>query len=239
VKCKTTLRLIRKWLQVPILINGKLHKRYKVLPQGSPLSPLLSNIMLDQLDKYLEKRWLNLSATQTILASISDQSRKQNLLAMKSMFIWEIVYVYLRDKLELKINRHKSGIRRPSNLTILAHSFTSVYKKGSKGQYQLIGSKNSWENLKRKLKRVTKKTLAYSFHDRLIAFKLTYQRWIKNYRLANIYSKLKMVDERLRNRLRYCIWHDWKKPNRKHKNLIRLRVEKGILFSQVKPFKMT
>ena len=56
VKCTTTLRLIRKWLRAPILINGKLHKRPKGLPQGSPLSPLLSNIMLDQLDKYLEKR---------------------------------------------------------------------------------------------------------------------------------------------------------------------------------------
>jgi len=53
VKCTTTLRLIRKWLRAPILINGKLHKRRKGLPQGSPLSPLLSNIMLDKLDKYL------------------------------------------------------------------------------------------------------------------------------------------------------------------------------------------
>ena len=56
VKCRITLRLIRKWLRAPILIDGKLHKRRKGLPQGSPLSPLLSNIMLDQLDKYLEKR---------------------------------------------------------------------------------------------------------------------------------------------------------------------------------------
>jgi len=55
VKCETTLRLIRKWLRAPILVDGKLHKRRKGLPQGSPLSPLLSNIMLDQLDKYLEK----------------------------------------------------------------------------------------------------------------------------------------------------------------------------------------
>ncbi|WP_240531760.1 reverse transcriptase domain-containing protein, partial [Maribacter sp. 4G9] len=58
VKCPTTLWLIRKWLRAPILKNGRLHKRRKGLPQGSPLSPLLSNIMLDQLDKHLKARGL-------------------------------------------------------------------------------------------------------------------------------------------------------------------------------------
>ena len=54
------------------------------------------------------------------------------------------VYVFLKDKLDLQINREKSGIRRPTNFTVLGHTFTSVYKKGSKGQYQLIVSKSSW-----------------------------------------------------------------------------------------------
>jgi group II intron reverse transcriptase/maturase len=58
VKCPTTLRLIRKWLRAPIRINGKLHKRRKGVPQGSPISPLLSNILLDVLDKELDKRGL-------------------------------------------------------------------------------------------------------------------------------------------------------------------------------------
>jgi len=120
------------------------------------------------------------------------------------------VYLFLRDRLELQINREKSGIRRPSNFTVLGHTFTSVYKKGSKGQYQLIVSKRSWAEFKRKLKRVTKKTLGYSFSKRLSALKLIYQGWINNDRLSSIYTKLKKVDEWLRNRLRYCIWHDWR-----------------------------
>jgi group II intron reverse transcriptase/maturase len=224
VKCETTLRLIRKWLRAPILINGKLQKRRKGLPQGSPLSPLLSNIMLDQLDKYLESRGCRfiLYADDFSIYTRSKSEAKS---------IGNEVYIFLRDKLELQINREKSGIRRPSNFTVLGHTFSSVYKKGSKGQYQLIVSKRSWVEFKRKLKRATKKTLGYSFSERLSAIKLIYQGWINNYRLANIYTKLKKVDEWMRNRLRYCIWHDWKKPERKRKNLIRLGVEKGMAYA--------
>lgn len=224
VKCETTLRLIRKWLRAPILINGKLQKRRKGLPQGSPLSPLLSNIMLDQLDKYLESKGCKFIRYADDF-SIYTRSKSE------AKSIGNAVYIFLRDKLELQINREKSGIRRPSNFKVLGHTFTSIYKKGSKGQYQLIVSKRSWEELKRKLKRVTKKTLAYSFVDRLQRLKLIYQGWINNYRLASIYTKLKKVDEWLRNRLRCCIWHDWKKPERKRKNLIRLGVNKGMAYA--------
>jgi RNA-directed DNA polymerase len=224
VKCFTTLRLIRKWLQAPILIKGKLRKRRKGLPQGSPLSPLLSNIMLDQLDQYLESKGCKFIRYADDF-SIYTRSKAE------AKSIGNEVYLFLRDKLDLKINREKSGLRRPSNFTVLGYSFTSVYKKGSKGQYQPIVSKGSWEELKRKLKRATKKTLGHSFIERLRALKLIYQGWINNYRLANIYTKLKKVDEWLRNRLRYCIWHDWKKPERKRKNLIRLGVEKGTAYA--------
>lgn len=224
VKCETTLRLIRKWLRAPILINGKLRKRRKGLPQGSPLSPLLSNIMLDQLDKYLENRgckFIRYADDFSIYCSFKTEAKS----------IGNEVFIFLRDKLSLKINREKIGIRRPSNFTVLGHTFTSIYKKGSKGQYQLIVSKHSWRELKRKLKRATKKTLGYSIIERIKAIKLIYQGWINNYRLASIYSKLKKVDEWLRNRLGYFVWHDWKKPERKRKNLIRLGVGKGLAYA--------
>ena len=219
VKCKTTLRLIRKWLRAPILVDGRLHKRRKGLPQGSPLSPLLSNIMLDQLDKYLEEgglRFIRYADDFSIYTRSKAEARK----------IGNEVYVFLRDKLELQINKAKSGIRRPTTFKILGHCFASMYKKGSKGQYRLVVSESSWAKLKRKLKRATKKTLPYSFSKRLEILRLIYQGWINNYRLASIYTKLKKVDEWLRNRLRYCIWHDWKKPERKRKNLIRLGIKK-------------
>jgi hypothetical protein len=180
--------------------------------------------MLDQLDKYLEAkgcRFIRYADDFSIYTKSKSEART----------IGNEVYVLLRDRLELKINRAKSGIRRPTNFEVLGHTFTSVYEKGSKGQYQLVVSKRSWLSLKRKLKRATKKTLGYSFRERISALKLIYQGWINNYRLASIYTKLKKLDEWLRNRLRYCIWHDWKKPERKRKNLIRLGVKKGMAYA--------
>lgn len=224
VKCKVTLRLIRKWLRAPILIDGQLQKRRKGLPQGSPLSPLLSNIMLDQLDKYLEQKGLKFIRYADDF-SIYTKSKAE------ARTIGNEVYLFLKDKLELPINRQKSGIRRPKTFTVLGHCFAAIYKKGVKGKYQLIVSKSSWQELKRKLKRITKKTLPYNLSERIAKVKLIYQGWINNYRLASIYTKLKKVDEWLRNRLRYCIWHDWKRPERKRKNLIRLGIEKGMAYS--------
>ena len=224
VKCPTTLWLIRKWLRAPIQINGKLHKRRKGVPQGSPLSPLLSNIMLDQLDKYLKTKgckFVRYADDFSIYTKSKAEAKK----------IGNEVFLYLKDKLDLPINREKSGIRRPVDFEVLGHGFTPTYKKGEKGKYQLVAKKGSWDNLKRKLKFITKKTLPYSLEERNRRLNEVARGWINNFRLGSIYIKLKKLDEWLRNRLRYCIWHDWKKLDRKRKNLIRLGVEQGMAYS--------
>lgn len=224
VKCPATLWLIRKWLGVPIQINGRLHRRRKGMPQGSPLSPLLSNILLDVLDKYLKIKGLKFvryADDFSIYAESKAEARK----------IGNEVYLFLKNKLDLPINRAKSGIRRPNNFELLGHGFVPTYKKGERGKYQLIVKKGGWETLKRKLKAATRKTMPYSFGERLQRLKEIWVGWVNNYRLASIHHKLKQLDEWLRNRLRYCIWHDWKKLERKRKNLIRLGVNQGQAYA--------
>ena len=98
VKCPTTLRLIRKWLRAPIHIDGKLHRRRKGVPQGSPISPLLSNILLDVLDKELDRRNLKYVRYADDF-SIYTKSKKE---AKK---VGNEIYLYLRDKLRLPINK--------------------------------------------------------------------------------------------------------------------------------------
>ena len=141
VKCRTTLRLIRKWLRAPILINGKLTKRRKGMPQGSPLSPLLSNILLDVLDKeFVRKgyRYVRYADDFSIYTKSKAEAKK----------IGNQVYLFLQDKRKLPINKEKSGIRRPSNFELLGHGFVPTYKKGDKGKYQLVAKKSSWGSLK-------------------------------------------------------------------------------------------
>ena len=218
------MRLIRKWLRVPISINGKLHKRRKGIPQGSPISPLLSNIILDVLDKEMKRidvRYVRYADDFSVYAKSKSEAKQ----------IGNTLFIFLRDKLNLPINGAKSGIRRPVNFELLGHGFVPIYKKGIKGQYQLVVKQGSWEKFKRNLKSLTKKTKLISLLERLERLNQVCRGWMNNYRLTNIYAKLKKLDEWLRNRLRYCIWHDWKKLERKRKNLIRLGIENGQAYA--------
>jgi RNA-directed DNA polymerase len=224
VQCPITLRLIRKWLRVPISINGKLHKRRKGIPQGSPISPLLSNIILDVLDKEMQKqglRYVRYADDFSVYAKSKSEAKR----------IGNSIYLFLRDKLKLPINKAKSGIRRPVNFELLGHGFVPIYKKGIKGQYQLVVKQASWEKFKRNLKSLTKKTKPMSLLERLERLNQVCRGWMNHYRLTNIYAKLKKLDEWLRNRLRYCIWHDWKKLERRRKNLIQLGIEEGQAYA--------
>lgn len=217
VKCPITMQLVRRWLRAPIWVNGKLMKRRKGVPQGSPISPLLSNIMLHELDMEMERqglRFVRYADDFSIYCKTGSEAREKG----------NKIYLFLRDKLKLPINRDKSGIRRPVNLTILGYGFVPTYQKGVKGQYQLIVEKSRWKQLKAKLKEVTRKTTPMSFDERVEKIKAIHRGWINNFRLANIQVKLQELDGWLRNRLRYCIWHHWKKRERKRKNLIRLGV---------------
>jgi RNA-directed DNA polymerase len=224
VQCPATLRMIRRWLRSPILIKGKLTKRRKGVPQGSPLSPLLSNIMLHELDKELERRghrYVRYADDFSVYVKSKQTARR----------VGNSVYLFLKNKLKLPINREKSGIRRPVQFEILGHRFVPTYEKGVKGKYQIVVTEKKWKTLKQGLKLITKKTAAFTFNERIAKLKELYRGWINYFRMANMQTKLKELDGWLRNRLRYCIWEDWKKPDRRRKNLIRLGTPKGQAYA--------
>ena len=224
VKCKATMTLIRRWLRVPIEQNGKLVKRRKGVPQGSPISPLLSNIILHELDEYMEKqgmKFVRYADDFSIYCKTKTEARQQG----------NEVYKFLRDNLKLPINRDKSGIRRPINFQILGYGFVPTYRKGERGKYQLVVAKKRWKALKMKLKELTRKTNPMSFDKRIEKLNQVIRGWVNYFKYASINQKLTEVDGWLRNRLRYCIWTDWKKPERKRKNLIRLGIPQGQAYA--------
>ena len=224
IKCRETMRLIRKWLRAPIQIDGQLDKRRKGIPQGSPLSPLLSNIMLNELDRELERKGLRFVRYADDFSIYT----KSKVTARK---VGNNIFLFLKDKLYLPINKEKSGIRRPVNFTLLGFGFVPTYVKGERGKYQLIVSDKSWKKFKQKLKIITRKTTPMSFSERIHKLNEVQRGWVNNFRMASIYNKLNELDGWLRNRLRYCIWHHWKKPDRKRKNLIRLGIEQGQAYA--------
>ena len=224
VKCPITMRLIRKWLRAPIQINGKLHKRRKGVPQGSPLSPLLANILLNELDKELTRRNLRFVRYADDF-SIYTKYKSHATATLKA------IEKFLKTKLKLNINREKSGVRKPVQFELLGFGFESTYKKGDKGKYQLVVGKKGWERLKHRLKFITRKTTPKSFDERIQQINEVQRGWLNYFRGTSIKGKLKNLDGWLRNRLRYCIWHNWKKPERKRKNLIRLGVDQGDAYA--------
>ena len=221
VKCKVNdpelLRLIWRYLRSPIQIKGKLVKRRKGVPQGGPLSPLLSNIVLNELDKEMEKRGLRFVRYADDFSIFLQTARAADRVKHR-------ITRFIETKLHLVVNRKKSAIRRPLKYEYLGFSFELTYRKGIHGYYQLVVSMESLAALKYKIKEITRKTFPASFDERIKKLNLLMRGWLNYFKHASIKGELKTMDGWVRNRLRYCIWHHWKKPRRRVKNLIRLGI---------------
>ncbi|SEH05219.1 group II intron reverse transcriptase/maturase [Candidatus Venteria ishoeyi] len=224
IKDKLLLKLIRRYLQSDMMLGGLAQQREQGMPQGSPLSPLLSNILLTELDKELEKRGLRFVRYADDF-SIFVKSKKASLRVKRS------ITSFVENKLHLKINEGKSQICRPIQYFTLGYGFVPTYKTGEKGKYDLRVSPKSFERLKSKLKETTRKTLPLSLTQRLSKLEEITRGWINYYRFGKIVGKLKDLDTWVRNRLRYCIWKHWKKPNKRMRSFIRLGIPKGQAYA--------
>ena len=143
----------------------------------------------------------------------------------------KLVFNFLKTKLKLTVNKEKSGIRKPVQFELLGFGFVPTYRKGDRGKYQLVVGKKAWQRLKMSVKSITQKTVSKTFKERISKINEIQRGWLNYFRGTSIHGKLRDLDGWLRNRLRYCIWTDWKKPERKRKNLIRLGVDQDHAYA--------
>lgn len=221
VKDPLVLRLIWRYLRSPVQMDGNLQKRRKGVPQGGPLSPLLSNIVLNELDQELEKRKLRFVRYADDFSIFVKTSRAAHRVKRR-------ITRFIENRLHLLVNEKKSAIRRPLQYEYLGFAFESSYQRGVRGQYQLVVSESGWKELKYKIRQITRKTIPASFDERIGRLNLLMRGWLNYFKPASIFGKLKTMDGWVRNRLRYCIWHHWKKPRRRAINLARLGVPRDM-----------
>lgn len=197
---KRVLNLIGKYLRAGIMQNGVVRCSEEGTPQGSPLSPLLSNIVLDILDKELERRGHNfVRYADDFSIYCSSKSGAER--------IKRSIICFIEEVLHLKINEVKSGLRTPSSMTILGFGF---YVK-SKGLCGIRVSRQSIKRMKEKVKRLTQRRIPLSTSDRLKSINQLQQGWIHYFKIADCGHHLASLDEWIRSRLRMCEWKLWKR----------------------------
>jgi len=224
IEDKIVLKLIRKFLKSGIMLDGILNVRESGTPQGSPLSPLLSNIILNELDKELSKRGLRF-VRYADDCSIFVKSEKAAKRVLKG------ITKFIENKLKLKVNQEKTKICRPKNLTILGYGFVSTFKKGEKGKYQLVTSEKSFKKLKDTIKLVTRKTSPKTFDEMISELNLVTRGWLNYFKFASIWNKVRDLDGWLRSRLRYFIWKKWKKPDRRKRAFLQMGINPNDAYS--------
>jgi group II intron reverse transcriptase/maturase len=211
---KPTLKLIRRYLQAGIMENGLVTVNREGTPQGGPLSPLLSNIMLNELDKELGKRGHR-------FVRYADDCN----IYVKSLKAGERVKIGITDfiekKLKLKVNEEKSAVGKPVARIFLGVSFYSSSKKT-----RVYVPKKSKKRFEEKLKKLTNRNWGIAMELRILKINQLIQGWGNYFKVADIKGFAAETDGHIRRRLRACRWKEWKKTRTKYRNLIKLGIKK-------------
>ena len=207
------LSLIRKYLQSGVMLNGVVQVTEEGCPQGGNLSPLLSNIMLNELDIELTKRGLKFCRYADD-ANIYVRSQKAAKRVMES------ITRFIEQELKLKVNKEKSAVDRPWKLKFLGFS---VYPK--KGGVGIRVHPKPVKKFKQKLKEITGRSNAMSMEQRSIKLRQCIVGWVNYFGMAEMKVIAKALDEWLRRRIRMCFWKQWKKIGTKHDALVKLGLD--------------
>jgi len=213
VKDKRVLKLIRKYLESGVLINGVKISSEEGTPQGGPLSPLLANIMLDELDKELERRGHRFCRYADD-CNIYVKSRKAGERVMES------VTRYIESALKLKVNRKKSAVDKPGRRKFLGFSFYML-----KGKARNFVHAKSIQRFKEKVREITSRSNGRGMAWRRERLTRLIIGWVNYFRIADMRYNARELDGWIRRRIRMCYWKQWKKIKTKHDNLVRLGLD--------------
>ena len=217
IKDGDVISLIRKYLVSGVMVNGKYEETPVGTPQGGNLSPLLSNIMLNELDKELESRGL-LFVRYADDALIFVKSEKAANRVMKT------IVRFIEDKLGLKVNAEKSKVARPKDLKFLGFGY---YYDSKKKKYQVKPHLTSIQKFQRKLRKLTKRNWSTRLDYRIVKLKQVIFGWVNYFKIANMKKAMEQIDKKLRSRIRVIIWKQWKRPRKQIKSLIQLGIPEG------------
>jgi len=208
VKDKEVLRLIRRYLQAGMMEDGVVSSRHEGTPQGGPLSPLLSNILMDELDKELERRG-------HCFCRYADDANIYVKTERSGQRVFESISAFLEKRLKLKVNREKSAVDRPWKRKFLGYSMTCNREP------RLKVAKESIQRLKRNLVKCFHRGRGRNL-KRFINEELNpkLRGWFNYFSLAEVKNVYEELDSWIRRHLRNLLWRQWKRPRFRVKKLM-------------------
>lgn len=214
VKDGDLVSLIRKYLVAGVMENGVVQETKKGTPQGGNLSPLLSNIMLNELDKELESRGLRFVryADDCLIMVRSEKAADR---------VMESIIRYVEKKLGLKVNATKSKVARPNDIKYLGFGF---YQKSGQDKWRPKSHIKSIQKFKRKLKQITKRSYSIPLVNRIRQLNYVIRGWINYYRIADMKGAMQEITSHLNRRIRCLIWKQWKTCKGRYARLRKLGV---------------
>ena len=208
------ISLIRKFLVSGVMVNGKYEETPIGTPQGGNLSPLLSNIMLNELDKELESRGLQfVRYADDALIFVKSEKAANRVMASTVKFI--------ETKLGLIVNAEKSKIARPKDLKFLGFGY---YYDSRDKKFQVKPHPLSIQKFQRKIRRLTKRNWSVPLDYRILKLKQVIFGWVNYFRIGKMKTVMGTIDMKIRSRIRVIIWKQWKVPSKQIKALVQLGI---------------
>jgi RNA-directed DNA polymerase len=215
VRDKTLLSLIGRYLRAGVMVGGEIQTTEWGTPQGSPISPLLANILLNDLDQELESRGHRFVryVDDVVIMVKSSRAGKR---------VMTSITRYLTKELRLKVNLDKSRVCRVERLEYLGFTFQGI---------RIVWTERAYQDLKHRLRGLTSRRWRVSMEYRIERVNMYLRGWMGYYGISKLYGPIPELDSWLRRRIRMCYWKQWRRPRTRIGNLLKLGTPRSHAFS--------